>query len=114
MIHKYIYAGLGTLFLGLILTTFYFYKENKALSIEIALKQQQINNLQYQLKQQNEAIEKLALDTQEYKKQLTTQNKQWEKKYNTIVSKIDTTNATCEEQLTNINEQLEAFMIGKV
>lgn len=110
--HKYIYGALGAIVLSLIVSNVFFYKQNQSLNYQVAMYQAQLNQLTSELKTQNEAIAKLALDTQNYKSQIATNNAKWQKKYNDILSKLDTTQATCEEQLTNMNEQFKAFMGG--
>jgi len=110
MIHKYIYIALSVILVALITSTAILYNQNQSLKAEIVLYKYDLQNLQGQLKLQNEAIEKLKLDSAEYKTKLVNQNKQWQSKYNKITKKLDSTKATCEEQILNINEQLNAFL----
>lgn len=108
--HKYIYGSLIAIVFVLIVSNVFFYNQNQKLNYQLALYETQLNILHNELRAQNEAIEKLALDSSEYKKQATKEKKALQAKYDKITKQLDTTQATCEQQLANINSQLNAYI----
>lgn len=94
---------------ALLIAIYFLGAKNDKLENQLLEAHKNIESLNIALNAQNEAIAKLQIDTENYKKQIASERKAWQAKYNNIAGKIDKINATCEQQIANINEQLNAF-----